>query len=151
MDKALVKAVRLRADEPFSGRSGYPWDLPAVAALADGLRLHKSVTYLIGENGSGKSTLLEAIAVAAAINPEGGSSNFAFSTRDSNSEIAAAIQLIRGVRRPKTPTSFCALRVFSPRPAMWKSSLTTHVRATRSRRTVASRYTSNRTGSRVSR
>ncbi len=102
VDTALVKSVRLRTDEPVSGRSGYPWDLPAVAALADGLRLHRSVTYLIGENGSGKSTLLEAIAVAAGMNPEGGSSNFAFSTRDSHSELARAIQLIRGVRRPKT-------------------------------------------------
>ncbi len=102
MDTALVKAVRLRADEPGSERVGYPWDLPAVGALAEGLRLHRSVTYLIGENGSGKSTLLEAIAVAAGMNPEGGSSNFAFSTRDSHSGLAAAIQLIRGVRRPKT-------------------------------------------------
>ncbi len=35
-------------------------------------------------------------------NPEGGSSNFAFATRDSHSELGAAIQLVRGIRRPKT-------------------------------------------------
>jgi predicted ATPase len=60
------------------------------------------VTYLIGENGSGKSTLLEAIAVAAGLNAEGGSSNFAFATRDSHSELWRRIRLIRGARRPKT-------------------------------------------------
>lgn len=42
------------------------------------------MTYLVGENGSGKATLLEAIAVAAGMNAEGGSSNFAFSTRASH-------------------------------------------------------------------
>ncbi len=36
------------------------------------------------------------------MNPEGGSSNFAFATRDSHSELAAAIQPVRGIRRPKT-------------------------------------------------
>ena len=36
------------------------------------------------------------------MNPEGGSSNFSFSTRDSHSGLHAAIRLTRGVRRPKT-------------------------------------------------
>ena len=65
------------------------------------MALHPKVTYLIGENGSGKSTLLEAIAVAAGMNPEGGSSNFAFSTRESHSPLADAIRLVRGSRRPR--------------------------------------------------
>jgi predicted ATPase len=82
--------------------SGYPWDLPAVAALAEEIRLHPRVTYLIGENGSGKSTLLEAIAVAAGMNPEGGSSGFAFSTRDSHSELWSALRLIKGAQRWST-------------------------------------------------
>lgn len=100
MADPFVSSVRL---PPAPGtRTGYPWQLPAIAALADGLELDPSVTYLIGENGSGKSTLLEAIAVAAGMNPEGGSSNFAFSTRDSHSELHAAIRLARGGRRPRT-------------------------------------------------
>jgi predicted ATPase len=81
---------------------GYPWELGSVRALADGLVLHPKVTYLIGENGSGKSTLLEAIAVAAGMNPEGGSSNFAFSTRESHSPLADSIWLVRGRQRPRT-------------------------------------------------
>jgi predicted ATPase len=73
-----------------------------VAGIADGLVLHPNVTYFVGENGSGKSTLLEAIAVAAGMNPEGGSSNFAFSTRASHSPLGGAITLVRGSNRPRT-------------------------------------------------
>ena len=74
-----------------------------MAALAgDGLALHPKVTYLIGENGSGKSTLLEALAVAAGMNAEGGSSNFAFSTRASHSPLWEALRLVRGADRPRT-------------------------------------------------
>ena len=64
--------------------------------------MHPQVTYFVGENGSGKSTLLEAIAVAAGFNPEGGSMNFRFSTRSSESSLAGAIRLVRSVRRPRT-------------------------------------------------
>jgi len=106
VDTAFVSAVELvpPEDGPDGGRDrrGYPWHLPAIAALSTPLRLDPRVTYLVGENGSGKSTLLEAIAVAAGMNPEGGSSNFAFSTRDSHSSLWEAIRLIRGARRPRT-------------------------------------------------
>jgi predicted ATPase len=102
MDESFVKAVRLLAPAVDEQRIGYPWDLPAINGLVPGLPLNPKVTYVIGENGSGKSTLLEAIAVAAGLNAEGGSSNFAFSTRDSHSELWKGIGLVRGVRRPKT-------------------------------------------------
>lgn len=99
---ALVRAVQLLGPLNGEERAGYPWDLPVVSGLSDGLELHPSVTYLVGENGSGKSTLLEAIAVAAGMNAEGGSSNFAFSTRASHSELGQALRLVRGARRPRT-------------------------------------------------
>lgn len=102
MDERFISSVRLEPPGPDERRNGYPWTLPAIAALADGLELHPKVTYLIGENGSGKSTLLEAIAVAAGMNPEGGSSNFAFATRESHSPLSEAIRLRRGLRRPRT-------------------------------------------------
>jgi predicted ATPase len=57
-DAAFVKSVRLVAAGDGARRSGYPWELPAVAQLAEGVVLDARVTYLIGENGSGKSTLL---------------------------------------------------------------------------------------------
>lgn len=56
----------------------------------------KSVTFFVGENGTGKSTLLEAIAVALGFNPEGGSRNFCFSTRDTHSELSEAMRISRG-------------------------------------------------------
>ena len=102
MADPFLRAVELRPDREGRPRSGYPWTLPAIVPLAAGLRLHPSVTYLIGENGSGKSTLLEAIAVAAGMNAEGGSSSFAFTTRSSHSDLFNAIRLIRGARRPRT-------------------------------------------------
>lgn len=102
MDDSLIRAVKLSPRAEGELREGYPWDLSVIQALAGGLALHAKVTYLIGENGSGKSTLLEAIAVASGMNAEGGSSNFAYSTRDSHSELWRAIRLIRGARRPRT-------------------------------------------------
>jgi predicted ATPase len=88
----FLRTVELSPSRDGRLRNGYPWTLPAIAPLAGGLALHPSVTYLIGENGSGKSTLLEAIAVAAGMNPEGGSSSFAFATRASHSELSSAIR-----------------------------------------------------------
>jgi predicted ATPase len=62
--------------------SAYPFSIPALANLAE-LDLDPHVTFLAGANAAGKSTLIEAIAVAAGLNPEGGSRNFTFSTRAS--------------------------------------------------------------------
>ena len=101
-DARFIQSARLIPQDEPGARTGYPWELPAVRALGSGLALHPKVTYLIGENGSGKSTLLEAIAVAAGMNAEGGSSSFAFSTRASHSPLADALSLVRGARRPRT-------------------------------------------------
>ncbi len=102
MHGPFIREVQLTAAEESGSRRGHPWDLPAVAALQSGLALDPGVTYLIGANGSGKSTLLEAIAVAAGMNAEGGSSGFAFSTRNSHSELWRSIRLVRAGRRPQT-------------------------------------------------
>lgn len=79
----------------------YPFSIPAIAAIEE-LPLHPRVTFLVGENGSGKSTLTEAIAVAAALNPEGGSHNFTVSTRASHSALHDHVRLVRGARTPDT-------------------------------------------------
>lgn len=78
----------------------YPFRLNAVRRL-DTLRLHPAVTFLVGENGAGKSTLLEATAVAWGFNPEGGTLNFNFTTRDSHSTLWRHLRLSRGVQRPR--------------------------------------------------
>ncbi len=76
----------------------YPFSLPVVRTL-DSIELHPKITFLVGENGSGKSTLLEAMAVALGFNPEGGSRNFNFGTRDSHSELHAYLRIAKGYRR----------------------------------------------------
>jgi len=98
----FIRSVEIAPGEDEIDRGAYPWNVPAVAGLVDGVALDPGVTYLVGENGSGKSTLIEAFAVAAGLNPEGGSRNFAHSTRDSHSELSRARRLIRGERRPRT-------------------------------------------------
>jgi predicted ATPase len=60
----------LRRNQDFWG-SGFPFDVPAVAAVAE-LRLDAPITLLAGDNGTGKSTLVEAIAEAIGFPAEGG-------------------------------------------------------------------------------
>ncbi|EEA01033.1 SMC domain protein [Burkholderia sp. H160] len=78
----------------------YPFCLPAIRSF-ESLDPHPKVTFLIGENGSGKSTFLEAIAVSMGFNPEGGSKNFNFGTRNSHSNLADYLRIAKGIRRPK--------------------------------------------------
>jgi predicted ATPase len=100
LSRAFLRSATLLRDKvPDFGR--YPFSIPAIENL-ETLELHPKVTFFIGENGSGKSTLLEAIAVAAGFNAEGGSRNFNFATRHSESELHRFLRLARGTRRPKT-------------------------------------------------
>jgi predicted ATPase len=78
----------------------YPFSIPSIQSL-DELELDAKLTFLIGENGSGKSTLIEAIAVLAGFNAEGGSKNFRFGTRRSESCLHELMRPVRGHRRPR--------------------------------------------------
>ena len=80
----------------------HPFNLPAVQALARGLPLTSTVTFLVGENGSGKSTILEALAVACGFNAEGGSINLRFSTRATHSDLHQHLVIRRNGSRPRT-------------------------------------------------
>lgn len=95
----FIRALYLERDRVQSF-DAYPFSIPAVRAL-DRLELDAPVTFLVGDNGAGKSTLVEAIAVAAGFNAEGGSRNFNFKTRSSESDLHRFIRLVRGVRRPR--------------------------------------------------
>ncbi|MEQ9886926.1 AAA family ATPase [Pectobacterium zantedeschiae] len=79
----------------------YPLSIPAIRDL-EKIRFHPDVTFFVGENGSGKSTLLEAVAIAMGFNPEGGSRNFNFSTRDSHSNLSSYLRIVKGIMRPRT-------------------------------------------------
>ena len=78
----------------------FPFCLPVIKNL-DKLEFTRPVTFLAGDNGTGKSTIIEAIATASGFNPEGGSKNFHFSTRDTHSDLFEYIRLVRGAKKPK--------------------------------------------------
>lgn len=100
MDSGLfIGSIRLNRDE-IPNPDSYPFNIPALHDFTE-LKLHKPVTFLIGENGTGKSTLIEAIAVAAGLNPEGGSQNFNFHTKDTHSGLSEYLILGR-YGRPHT-------------------------------------------------
>ena len=94
MERYYIDRVRLRED-PATG--SYLRTLPPVCHLMRERELSfaQEVTFLVGENGAGKSTLLEGIAVACGFNPEGGTRNFNFSTRDSHSELHGLLTILR--------------------------------------------------------
>lgn len=92
-----MRSVVLKRDQ-IPDPSVYPFSIPAIREL-DELVLHPAVTFFIGENGSGKSTLVEAIAIAARLNPEGGSRFGRFSTADAHSGLHQHLRLVRGTRR----------------------------------------------------
>jgi predicted ATPase len=101
----FIRQFRLDPEADVRASAGrYPFSLPAVSRLARsaGVVLAPGVTFLVGENGSGKSTLVEAVAVAAGFNPEGGSRNFRFSTRSSESSLGGRLRLTWGVHKPRT-------------------------------------------------
>ena len=81
------------------GRDSYLRNIESIKSL-EKLTFTNSITFFVGENGSGKSTMLEAIAIAAGFNPEGGTKNYYFSTRDSHSELCDAVRLTKGYRKP---------------------------------------------------
>ncbi|ACA45965.1 AAA family ATPase [Clostridium botulinum] len=85
--------------ERIGSFSEYPYCLSAIKDLSR-IEFHPKVTYIVGENGTGKSTILEAIAIACGFNPEGGTRNFNFSTKDTHSDLYENLKLVRGVKRP---------------------------------------------------
>lgn len=80
------------------GLESYLCSINALRGLKN-IEFRKPITFFVGENGCGKSTLLEGLAVAAGYNPEGGTRNYNFSTRDTHSKLHNAITLVKGGRR----------------------------------------------------
>lgn len=99
----FLSHAELLLDPDSLGADGYPFSLPAIRGIGERLEFHPRCTFFVGENGTGKSTLLEAIAVKWGFNPEGGSRNFRFGTRESHSDLHRTIRLSRpGGKRPRT-------------------------------------------------
>lgn len=70
--------------------SKYEFKIPAIKHLIEQneLSFSSDVTFFVGENGVGKSTLLESLAIASGFNPEGGTKNFKFYTKDTHSQLS---------------------------------------------------------------
>lgn len=100
MNDLYVNRISITKEIPAGN---YLKKLPVVKLLKEmgGIELTKKVTFLVGENGVGKSTLIEGIAVAMGFNPEGGTVNFNFSTRESHSDLHNYLTVSRGYKRHK--------------------------------------------------
>lgn len=96
----FVNSIAIKKNVP---RGNDLASLPVVRHLAtmDQVKFEKRVTFLVGENGTGKSTLLEAIAICCGFNPEGGTKNFQFSTRETHLQLWEYLQVSRGVKRER--------------------------------------------------
>ena len=102
----FVKRIALKRDciEDFDE---YPFNIEVLKNFYD-LSLEKNVSFFIGDNGIGKSTLIEALAVVLGMNPEGGTENFNFSTKDTHSELHDFLIVSKGSKRPTTRFFFRA-------------------------------------------
>ncbi len=98
MDQYINKITLKR--ELVKDYSQYPFSVAAVKTLSS-LSLKAPVTFFVGDNGTGKSTMIEAMAVSYGLNPEGGSKNIVFSTRNTVSQLEDYIVLEKGIKRPK--------------------------------------------------
>ena len=107
----FIRSIALRR-ELVESFEQYPYSMPAIRSLHS-LELHPKVTFFVGENGVGKSTLIEAIAVAAGFNAEGGSKNFSFETRSSESGLHGTLRLTRGFPRERDGFFLRAESVFN--------------------------------------
>lgn len=97
--KGFLRSVTILRDA-VSSFDEYPFSIPAVAKL-DELTFDPAVTFFVGENGSGKSTLIEAIAQLAGFNAEGGTKNFRFAARKTESKLVDFLRLVRNSRRER--------------------------------------------------
>jgi len=86
--------------EKFPDFTCYPFNTLAIKNL-ESIEFTSPVTFIVGENGSGKSTLIEAIAAAYGFNPEGGTKNFKFDTRQSHSELYKYLRLSKSYQLPQ--------------------------------------------------
>ena len=114
MVNSVITSIKIRWED--IANDSWLRQIPALHDL-DHLALPRRLTIFTGENGSGKSTLLEAMAIASGFNPEGGTRNYHFATRDSHSSLHEALTLVR--RPPIAAAISCAPRA-SIRQPPWR-------------------------------
>lgn len=97
--KLMIRKIRLERDKIIDFDK-YPFNIEIVKDF-DELSFDAPVTFFVGENGIGKSTFIEAIAVALGLPPEGGTSNFRYSTKNTVSNLSDYLR-IESFNKPKT-------------------------------------------------
>lgn len=98
----FIKSVFFK--DGISVEGDYEWEIPSIRNMITKkqvLEFHTPVTFFTGDNGTGKSTLLECIAASYGFNPEGGTRNFCFSTRESHSNIFEHLVISKTPKRAK--------------------------------------------------
>ena len=96
----FIKKISLD-QESIPNHNIYPFNIPVISNLKE-INLTSNVTFLVGENGIGKSTLIEAIATSCGLNPEGGTQNFMFSTRETEYILSDYIKIDHFQRKVET-------------------------------------------------
>jgi predicted ATPase len=71
----------------------WPFIVPAIGKLAEGMRFTAPLTFLVGENGSGKSTIIEAIAQACKISSSGGKAGTKYAVADQPTLLGDALSV----------------------------------------------------------
>lgn len=87
----FIKKISLDK-ENIEDNDKYPFNIKVIENFRE-LTLNTPVTFLVGENGVGKSTFIEALAISVGLNPEGGSQNFTFSTKDTHSKLSEFLRV----------------------------------------------------------
>ena len=95
----FVKKIVLEKDK-IDNFDVYPFNIDVISNL-DEIRFNKNVTFLVGENGIGKSTFIESLAINLGMNPEGGTQNFNFNTKDTHSNLYKYLRVSK-LGLPKT-------------------------------------------------
>lgn len=110
MKNLFIKQLKINWNE--IDRYSYLNQISTIKNITE-LEFTNDITFFVGENGSGKSTLLEGIAVAYGFNPEGGTSNYRFSTYQDVSELGENMKLIKGFLKPDASFFFRAETFFN--------------------------------------
>ena len=95
----FIKRITLERDK-IENYDVYPFNIELINKMTE-VNFNKPVTFLVGENGIGKSTFIEALAVQLGLNPEGGTQNFKFSTKNTHSILSDYIRVSK-FNTPKT-------------------------------------------------
>lgn len=98
--KLFLNEIILKRDE-IKDFNNYPFNIKCIHNF-EKLILDTPVTFIIGENGTGKSTFIEALAITCGLNPEGGTQNFMFSTRESHSDLHEYLKINHFQNKCKT-------------------------------------------------